>query len=260
MFFFGYFAQETTKSMTSTQLVETLNNYCISNSNPQNVEKYSRFFKDEYVAYGLTQPQIKEKAKELLKDKELTLEIIREATPKLFENGRYEDIVFALLLLNGRNRHFTRDTFDFLSGLFEVGISNWAHADTIGMWIVPHFLKKNIININDLESWMVSNNKFQRRCVPVSLIKTLKTTQGYSQLFSFIEPLMTDSQREVHQGVGWFLREAWKKQPAQTEYFLLKWKGNAPRLIIQYACEKMTAEQKQRFKRNKNDVTKDFIS
>ena len=67
----------------------------------------------------------------------------------------------------------------------------------------------------------------------------------------FVEKLMTDPEREVHQGMGWFLREAWKINSAEVEPFLLKYKDSAPRLIIQYACEKMTAENKQRFRRTK---------
>jgi 3-methyladenine DNA glycosylase AlkD len=51
--------------------------------------------------------------------------------------------------------------------------------------------------------------------------------------------------------MGWFLREAWKVNAAEVEAFLLKYKDSAPRLIIQYACEKMTPENKQRFKRAK---------
>ena len=60
---------------------------------------------------------------------------------------------------------------------------------------------------------------------------------------------MTDPEREVHQGCGWFLREAWKKNRDVTEAFLLKHKNTAPRLIIQYATEKMTKEEKARYKR-----------
>jgi hypothetical protein len=54
----------------------------------------------------------------------------------------------------------------------------------------------------------------------------------------------------VHQGLGWFLREAWKLKRKETEAFLLKWKDNAARLIFQYATEKMTATEKKRFKRD----------
>ena len=63
--------------------------------------------------------------------------------------------------------------------------------------------------------------------------------------------MMMDPEREVHQGLGWFLREAWKKQPEPTELFLLKWKNTAPRLIFQYATEKMTPEGKQKFRKQK---------
>jgi 3-methyladenine DNA glycosylase AlkD len=62
---------------------------------------------------------------------------------------------------------------------------------------------------------------------------------------------MMDKEREVHQGVGWFLREAWKIDNEPVEEFLLRYKDSAPRLIFQYATEKMTPEGKSRFRRNK---------
>ena len=51
--------------------------------------------------------------------------------------------------------------------------------------------------------------------------------------------------------VGWFLREAWRKRPGPVESFLLKWKDSAPRKIYQYATEKMTKQQKARFRRER---------
>ena len=68
-------------------------------------------------------------------------------------------------------------------------------------------------------------------------------------MLKIIEPLMQDNERVVHQGVGWFLRESWKKFPEQIEDYLLKYKDTSPRLIFQYACEKMTPENKARFKK-----------
>jgi 3-methyladenine DNA glycosylase AlkD len=62
---------------------------------------------------------------------------------------------------------------------------------------------------------------------------------------------MKDADREVHQGMGWFLREAWKIRPEETETFLLEWRNTAPRLIFQYACEKMDKEHKLKFRKNK---------
>ncbi|MGB2863672.1 MAG: DNA alkylation repair protein [Sedimentisphaerales bacterium] len=102
-----------------------------------------------------------------------------------------------------------------------------------------------------LSDWRTAKNKYQRRAVPVSMLKLLKSTNDYAPLFTFIEPQMPDSERVVHQGLGWFLREAWKLKRIETEAFLLKWKNDGARLIYQYATEKMTAEEKKRFKRVK---------
>ena len=79
----------------------------------------------------------------------------------------------------------------------------------------------------------------------------MKTTIDFQPFFEFLDPMMMDPEREVHQGLGWFLREAWKKQSEPTEKFLLKWKNTSPRLIFQYATEKMTKEWKERFRRER---------
>jgi len=55
----------------------------------------------------------------------------------------------------------------------------------------------------------------------------------------------------VQKGLGWFLREAWKIYPEETEGFLLKWKDTCGRIIIQYATEKMDKENRDRFRRTK---------
>jgi 3-methyladenine DNA glycosylase AlkD len=156
-----------------------------------------------------------------------------------------------MLTVRGLRKHFTKDTFYLIEKWFSIGIDNWAHADTLGGMLIPEFLSKGIIGTEDLRPWLTSANKYQRRCVPVTLIKILKTTHNYNGLFRFIECLMSDAEREVHQGTGWFLREAWKKKPEETEAFLMKWKNTAPRLIFQYATEKMTAANKTAFRRER---------
>jgi 3-methyladenine DNA glycosylase AlkD len=239
--------------MTSQQLIHTIRAYCKENTNEANILKYSRYFKQGlYDAWGLSQTQMDEKTKELLKTHRITLEIVLEAAPEMIRNGKYEEISFILLLVRGLHKQFTRETFESIKSWFEYGINNWAHADTLGMMILPVFINMKILQITDFQSWLTASNKFRRRCVPVTLIKALKTHENYTSLFTFIECLMKDPEREVHQGTGWFLREAWKRKPEETEAFLLRWKNTAARLIFQYATEKMTKEGKLRFRREGN--------
>lgn len=238
--------------MNARQLTETIRTYCLQNASEANVIKYSYYFKSGYDAYGLSSPTMDAGAGEMLKLPGMNLETVLEAAPELMKSGKYEETGLLLLLVRGLSKQYTRVTFDTIAGWYATGILNWAHADTLGMTILPLFLKKEIIVIEDFRDWLTAVHKFKRRSVPVTLIKSLKTHTDYTVLFRFLECLMDDPEREVHQGMGWFLREAWKKDAHITEKFLLKWKNTAPRLIIQYATEKMTADQKLRFKKEKN--------
>ena len=235
--------------MTTIELIQEIRSYCIENADTERVKTSQRFFKEEFVGYGLTAPQVYSKVKEILKRENLPLSIVLEATPILMESRKFEEITLGLLLADGLWKQFTPETFQPISTWFTFSITNWAHADTLGMLILPKFLDKKIIEMKDFELWLESPFKFKRRCVPVTLIKHIKKTKEVMPSILFVERLMMDTEREVHQGMGWFLREAWKISPTETELFLEKYKNSAPRLIFQHACEKMTAENKLRFKR-----------
>jgi 3-methyladenine DNA glycosylase AlkD len=237
--------------MTTAEIIQEIRSYCIANADAERVRKSQRFFKEEFVGYGLTAPQVYSKVKEMLKRGDFDLHIVLDAAPKLMKSGMYEEISMVLLLLDGLCKQFNPETFQTIGNWFTFSITNWAHADTLGMFTLPKFLDKKILEMTDFSPWLNSPFKFQRRCVPVTLIKHIKKTRQVMPSILFVEKLMTDQEREVHQGMGWFLREAWKISPAEVETFLEKWKDTAPRLIIQYACEKMTPENKLRFKRAK---------
>jgi len=235
--------------MTPTALFNDIRFYCTANANEEMVEKYSRYFRGGYNAYGLSLDQLEEKVLDILEHEETTFDLILKTNRLLVKSPKYEETSFAILLTKAFAKEFTPDIFIEIGKWFETGITNWAHADVISGELLFIFLKKKLVTMQAFENWRTANNKFQRRAVPVTLIKLLKTTEDFTPLFAFIEPMKMDPEREVQQGLGWFLREAWKLQPQVAETFLIKWKDSAPRLIFQYATEKMTAEQKKRFKK-----------
>lgn len=236
--------------MTSTELFNDIVTYCRANANESNVQKYQRYFKENYDAYGLTSQQMNEKTADLL-SKGVTLDVLLETLSEKLIFGKYEEVSFGILLISKLHKQWNAETFQAISKLFSKGIHNWAHADTLAMNMLPDFVLKGIIIPEDFRSWLNSPFKFQRRCVPVTFIKIIKREKEVEQYLDFIRPLMTDNEREVHQGVGWFLREAWKIESEKTESFLLEWKDISARLIFQYACEKMTSEEKLKFKADK---------
>jgi 3-methyladenine DNA glycosylase AlkD len=237
--------------MKATELYEEIRSYCRANANEAVVKKYSRYFKEGYDAYGLAREQLESKVASILADKSVNMKLVLSASRLLVKSGKYEETSFAILLLKGFAEQFTPETFEEIGKWFEIGIINWGHTDVICGLLISSFFERNIISLDALSDWRTAANKYQRRAVPVSMINLLKSCKDYATLFAFIEPLMLDEQRVVQQGLGWFLREAWKLKRKDTEAFLLKWKNKAPRLIFQYATEKMTAKEKERFRKNK---------
>jgi 3-methyladenine DNA glycosylase AlkD len=240
----------TTTSTVSSVHAEILA-FCQTHADPALVIKYSRYFKEGgYDAWGVPYSLMQEKVKSILDDPGTDLAFIMELSRKLIPGTKYEEPSYALMLVKAMKKHYTRDTFAGIGNWFDIGIRNWAHCDALCSEIISVFLQR-LIPFGEMEAWKSGTNKFQRRAVPVALIKLMKTTGNVMQYVEFIEPLMYDKEREVHQGVGWFLREAWKIKPGPVENFLLIYKDTAPRLIFQYATEKMTKENKERFRKEK---------
>jgi len=236
--------------MSPSELASDIRDYCIENANPELVAKYSRYFHDGYDAYGLTLDQIEQTVLMILEEG-AGFKLVQQTSRILIQSPKYEETSFAILLTKAFEKDFTANTFDDLEFWFMFGITNWAHTDVISSELIYPLLKSKLISMDNLEKWKSAFNKFQRRAVPVCLIKLMKNSKEFEPFFGFLSPMMMDKAREVQQGLGWFLREAWKINKAETEAFLLKWKNTAPRLIFQYATEKMTAEEKKKFKKEK---------
>jgi hypothetical protein len=116
--------------------------------------------------------------------------------------------------------------------------------------VLPQFIIRAIVPLEAFSSWRSARSKWQRRAVPVTLISAVKAGRPVRPMLDFVAPMMLDQEKVVHQGLGGFLREAWKKEPAPVEGFLLRWKDDCARLIVQYATEKMTPGKKARFRRS----------
>lgn len=237
--------------MDTKALYQEIIDYCKINADQAMVDKYARYFTEGYDAYGLGKDVIPAKCEEILDRGELDLDRVLKLGNLLAASHKYEEIYFATRLIQNFTADFTADTFTAIGRWFELGVVNWAHCDVICRDATGPLIKNKIVDTDALAPWRQAENTYQRRAVPVTLIEILKDRTDFTPLLTLIEPLMHDPEKKVQQGLGWFLREAWKLQPQPVEAFLLRYKDTAPRTIFQYACEKMTKEKKQHFKRAK---------
>jgi 3-methyladenine DNA glycosylase AlkD len=237
--------------MTPQELFTEIRQFCEINSDPAVVQKYSRYFKEGFDAYGITFEKLRCKTKSLIGDKSVNMNLIIETSKLLLPTGKYEETSFAIGLMREYRDGFTPDTFRVFDNWFDIGMINWGHTDVCCGDLIGSLIERNLIGMDAFSDWRTSDRKYKRRAVPVSLLSFLPDKKDVADLLEFIDPMMTDPERVVHQGLGWFLRETWKINHGLIEEFLLKWKDDAARLIFQYATEKMSKEERLRFRREK---------
>ena len=224
--------------------------YCLDYEDPLIVSKYARYFREGYDAFGLEEAQIHALRDEIVSQTSFSAVETAELGWHLLQPGKYEYGSIAVLLLKEKKDEFDAEVFAWVQRWFDKGVENWAHSDMLCSQIMPVFLEKEIVCLQDFRAWIESSSRWTRRAVPVTLLALRKTVEP-EILLEFIAPLMMDDARVVHQGLGWFLRELWKLHQDQVEEFLDRYKDRCSRLIIQYATEKMTPGEKERFRKNK---------
>ncbi len=184
--------------------------------------------------------------------KELEFEDFIALGKLLLESGKYEEASFAILFVAAFSEQYSAATLELLGDWPESGFRNWAHTDIFCGMVLKQFFVRKIVKLDSFATWRESRSKWRRRTVPVAFLEALKAGWPIPELLRFLHPMMMDPEKVVQQGLGWFLREAWKRDSERAEKFLLQWKDQCPRLIIQYATEKMAEDVKQRFKRLPN--------
>jgi 3-methyladenine DNA glycosylase AlkD len=236
------------------QALEKIRTFCITRSDEKNKDRYKRFFTEGYDPYGISK-EIWEAEKDGViasyKD-DLGLSGCLDLGQELIKNGKYEEASFALHSIMPFKDEYTLNTFQRVGTWLEYGICNWAHSDILCDNILAHFLTENIVNHEAMATWRTAPVKWKRRAVPVALRACLKRCKDCRPLVEFLRPLMLDPERVVQQGLGWFLRDAWKQDPGIVEAFLKEYKDTAPRLIFQYTTEKMPKTKKDAFRKTKS--------
>lgn len=232
-------------------LLKEIRAACEAAADPARAAKYTRFFTEGYDAFGINW-----KDPEWARQRERWLEANRarglpwflELGQSLVRTGKYEEASIAIIFAAQMREQYTPEAFVQIGRWFEGGIRNWGNTDVLCGEVLGHFISSGIVDLEALAPWRASPWKFQRRAVPVMLLAVVDQVERIPALLEAVRPLMMDAERVVQQGVGWFLREAWKHAPKPVEKLLLEYKDTAPRLIYQYATEKMNAAQKARFR------------
>lgn len=227
--------------------------FCKKNASLEVYEKYNKYFKGQFDGVGIEQKVFEQQRDKWIKlwNDSTDLEDYLDLGDYIFKEGKFEEKSFIIHFIKSKYKEFNKETFNRISRWFSLGFDNWALCDVLCMLVLSLFIEMEIIEFNDLKSWCESDSEWQRRSIPVTLNELVKKSLDPHDALMTIEPIMLDNSEYVQKGIGTLLRSLWKKHPKEIENFLLTWKDQCSRKIIQYATEKMDKELKAKFKKKK---------
>lgn len=237
-----------------TQKIERdIRRFLKANADKAIVKKYGIYFKEGYDPYGVPFEKLDSKIDEWFStyQEKLDRKQLLALCENLLRTGKYEEVSIALAFMARLRKKYNKTLFNTVGKWFERYIINWAHCDGACHTIVYAFLADKVVDFKDLLLWADSPYRWKRRAAAVTMVKDFYKggTGNVARALRVSRKLILDPEKVVQQGVGWLLREAWKKSPKRAEDFLLKWKDQAPRLIIQYATEKIDKDKRKKFRR-----------
>ena len=172
---------------------EEVRAFCVANANEKQAAKWARFFTEGYDAYGVDH---KNPAWE--ENRARWLATLKKAGPTAYLDagdllvpGKYEETSFAILFAMGSREAYTPQAFHRIGNWFDRGIRNWGHTDVLSGEVLSAFLQDKVVPLEALEAWRDSANKFQRRAVPVTMVKLVAGPESPSRLLRVIAPMMS---------------------------------------------------------------------
>lgn len=238
--------------LSPASLVSAVRDYCRENAQPENADKWARYFSEGYDSWGLLDRNhpifTSQQDAWTAGFSALGLDGFIEAGCELFRSGKYEEGALAIRFLKPFSGEIDEARVSALTAWFDGGIRNWAHVDVLCGEIFAPLVESGQLKPSSFNAWRTSPHRFQRRAAAVAMLGLIKTKGGPAKALAFIEPMMQDREKVAQQGLGWLIKEAWKLDPASAESFLARHKDTASRPIITIACEKMPPEKKALFK------------
>lgn len=222
--------------------------YFFAHEDPSQMIKNAHFFRDGYDAYGLTEPELKELRDTMLEGFNPDVHEIADLAEIFFATGKYEFGSLAFMMLKKHRPRFDRYVYEAIFRIMEKGIENWAHCDLFSQKITPVFLELGIASVEDFAAWRDSSCRWTRRC-GIQTMLYLRDKASPEMLLEFAVPMLGEQDRMAQQGLGVFLRELWKLHSEEVEEYLYVHKEDIPRVVMQFASEKMARDKKKRLHR-----------
>ena len=235
-----------TRSMASSllfrQTIQKLNGL----ANPEYSAGAAQFFKEPVKARGVRSPQLIELSAGLYREiKPWPVSQRDEFITELWKDKHIETGALACYTYRRFTKTFAGREFRLFEHWLETYAQNWAHTDGICIYLLAPTIARFPELARELPAWTRSKNTWRRRAAAVALVKEARRGRQFDLISQIAQALAHDPEDLVQKGAGWVLKEAYPARPEEVVAFLKEHGKTWPRLVLRYAAEKMSVQDKR---------------
>ena len=213
---------------------------------PQHAAGATNFFKEPVKTRGVRSPALIA----------LSAELYREIKPwpvtqrdkfitELWQDAQIDTGALACYTYRRFAKTFGEREFRLFERWLEKYVKNWAHCDGLCVYLLAPTIARLPDLARELQAWTHSKNRWKRRGAAVALVKEASRGRRLDLICEIAQALANDPEELVKKGAGWVLKEAYPKHPQEVVDFLETYGKAWPRLVLRYAAEKMSPQDKR---------------
>ncbi|MBK5294709.1 MAG: DNA alkylation repair protein [Acidobacteriia bacterium] len=205
-----------------------------------------RFFKEPVIGYGIPCAELRRMAAAIYPEvKAWPLAQRNLFCRRLWESGMSEQGSLAIYLYKRFERQCGVCEFHLFEKWIDRYVTNWGHCDGVALYLLGASVLNEPELSAELPAWTASGNRWKRRAAAVALVYPARRGLQTGKVFQVADGLRRDDDDLARKATGWLLKETYKERPKETVRFLRTGTPPFSRLVLRYAAEKMTAEDRK---------------
>lgn len=221
----------------------------MSDAQRQRMYKIINSDNPNFFAYRHKMADLEKIIKEILIEYRISYKEAVEVFKDLVKSNIHDENLAAYFYLNGFKKNFDDNTIEiFHDALFHY-CDTWGLCDSSVIRIIGPYLGKNDALANKtIEKWSNSEEMWVRRASMVISLKIIMIKKDFEakSVFDLAEKMLQYEDDYILKGVGWMLKTCSRYNPEVIIDYLYKNKDELPRLVLRYASEKLTKEERQK--------------
>ena len=217
-----------------------------ASAKPEFAAGVRRFFREPVDPYGVPAAEIRVIVRQVYRElKNSPCKERDHVLTAFWKSGKLEEGAVVCYVYRRFSSECGEREFRLFESWLDRHVQNWSHCDGVASWLVAASVANCPQLLTKLIPWTNSKNRWKRRAAAVSLIQEAKRGKNTQSIFRICDLLRRDEDEMVQKGVGWLLKETYPRRPREVLQFLKDWRATAPRLVLRYAAEKMTAKHRK---------------